>query len=719
MGARASQPSGSRRGGLIAATLRAAYPGTRACLHAALCGAGSDGVGIALPHSPLSRATLLDDLCRLFEAGSRLGIDDSSLACAAAEAPPAFAALAAVLYSARGFARAAGVDEIRQRGEGGANEADAAGVSIDTIAFAPTLREALEQLRARAAHVIAAPRRLVAALPESADATPSAALLRLLAAAVGNETALMTALRAHPYGIDPLELRQAAQAGADGQRGVNPKSLAAAMRGGPGRDAAFAAASAIETVRTLRQAKRFTLARAIDVLAEAVSGWAPSAEGAAQADIAKLRAAAKIADDVWAAAKQPAAVRVRSQVFVDAFACAALGPQAILVPRGSLRGDDIDAELCFADADENPMPWRLFAALAGQTRAAGADGDPSDGAHPMIVVAEPFPQAVTALLAEPPTAGISLTNWQWPAPETALPVVASGMTFSASRLNSYVKCSRRWFYEYLCAAIDEPASMQAAYGRVLHAALEALHREIRTPHQHSTAELLQRLLAELDGAFGRSRGDFSSQLEYEVCRQRARRVSEQYVRWLEQESKHGQLEIVHVELSQRFSRGGHQFVGYIDRIDQPAGGGPVTIYDYKTGRIDDDPQTYLDKVRRGEEAQLALYYAMRADSGERVGRIALVSLRDPRDDVWILALDIVPGDAPPVMSRAAGSGVQSVTCSQADLDASFAALIARCDLLTKTGVAHFAVGEDPPCGYCAYALACRERPADEERIFAR
>jgi hypothetical protein len=154
-------------------------------------------------------------------------------------------------------------------------------------------------------------------------------------------------------------------------------------------------------------------------------------------------------------------------------------------------------------------------------------------------------------------------------------------------------------------------------------------------------------------------------------------------------------------------------------MDRPVGGGPVTIFDYKTGRIDSDAHEYLEKVRRGDEAQLALYYAMRKAEGDEIARIALVSLRDPRDDVWILALDIVGDDGVPVIEREAHDGVLRATCSRADLDASLGALIERCDMLTKSGLDHYAAGEDPPCNFCAYARACRERPIDGERIFAR
>jgi len=179
------------------------------------------------------------------------------------------------------------------------------------------------------------------------------------------------------------------------------------------------------------------------------------------------------------------------------------------------------------------------------------------------------------------------------------------------------------------------------------------------------------------------------------------------------------MEIVHVELLARQRFGGHDFIGYIDRIDRPLGGGPVTILDYKTGRIDTDPRAYLAKVRRGDEAQLALYYAMRRASGDEVARIALVSIRDPRDAAWILALDIKDDAGKAVIEREPHDGVLRATCSRADLEASLAALVERCDFLTTQGLTHFPVGDDPPCNFCAYARSCRERPPDGERIFAR
>jgi RecB family exonuclease len=365
----------------------------------------------------------------------------------------------------------------------------------------------------------------------------------------------------------------------------------------------------------------------------------------------------------------------------------------------------------FEDDTSESLTWRMLAAALGMPDARPHELELRVGSDLSASVTSYLQAAITRADLSPPTA------YTWPNAEPPIVFKAPPMTFSASRLNAYVKCPRRWFFDYLCQVLPDPSSLQAAYGSVVHDALESLHRAVRVPDRHDPGVMLERLLKELDVAFGNARDDFPSQLEYEVSRARARRIAEHYVRWLVAESARAPMQVEHVELMQRLTLGGHDFIGYIDRIDRPVSGGPVTILDYKTGRIDADAAAYLDKVRCGDEAQLALYYAMRTASGDDVKRIALVSVRDPRDEVWILALDIEDGKAGTDVQRE--DGMLRAHCSRADLEASLSALVARCDALTKNGQTHFAAGADPPCGYCAYFGACRERPPRGERIFAR
>jgi RecB family exonuclease len=334
----------------------------------------------------------------------------------------------------------------------------------------------------------------------------------------------------------------------------------------------------------------------------------------------------------------------------------------------------------------------------------------------VIAVGQP---AVAALAQWFTGAQLHADIWGWPVPEAARPLVAPPMAFSASRLNGFVKCPRRWFFEYLCDAVEDEGSAAATYGKVFHEALEGLHRIIRVPADWSGNAILERLHAELDLAFDRNREAFASPLEFEVSRLKARTVAAHYTRWLRAEADDHPMEVESVEALQRWTMGGHEFVGFIDRIDRPVGGGAITIYDYKTGRIDEDPREYVAKIRRGEEAQLALYYTVRRMRGDEVGRMALISLRDPRDAVWVLALDVVDEAGNAVVERTARTGVVRGTCTPADMETAVSELLARADALTQAGTEHFAPGVDPPCSYCAYARACRERPADGERVFAR
>ena len=409
------------------------------------------------------------------------------------------------------------------------------------------------------------------------------------------------------------------------------------------------------------------------------------------------------------------AVPIACATLLEAFdAAARRGVRAVALPRWCAVTLASSAPpglrlVAYADIDDPAATASIEFATQGESRSA-------TDARLEIRVLQAAHSAVAAWFA---ATSAEEPVWHWPLPESPRPLVAPAMTFSASRLNGFVKCPRRWFFEYLCDALEDEGSAAATYGKVFHEALEALHRVMRMPADFSGNAMLERLFAELDLAFERNRPEFASALEFEVSRLRARAVAVHYARWLRAEADDHPMEVEAVEVLQRWSLGGHEFVGYIDRIDRPTEGGAVSIYDYKTGRIDDDPRAYVEKMRRGEEAQLALYHVVRRMRGDRIGRLALVSLRDPRDRVWLLALDMVDAEGNAEVERAVRSGVIRGTCTQADIDAAIASLVARADLLTRTGVEHFEAGSDPPCAYCTYARACRDRPADGERVFAR
>lgn len=629
---------------------------------------------------------MLDDLCAAFIACEEAGVRATDLAALAAEGEPAVAAPAAMLYAASALLQHAGVrfDSVR-------HWASAKGDDASKIVAASSLSEAIVKARASGACVLALPRDWLANPRLNATDVMQPALLALGAAMFGQRDAIAAFLRAAPLAMDELVVERML-ATAPTQGSFDLKALAL---GAPHvhRESLLRAAQIVAELQSAHERGVFDLAKAATLAADLLAEDGPSSVGSSS-----VVEAAKAAARVWAAGEQPVPAAAQVQLLGEALTCRAT-EGARLVTVASIWPADLNI-----GPRETSLGEQLLNALDRRPHRAPVD----------IVVA-----SGDDLSRHEPAAPAPSSSWSWPEADEPSLVTVPGMVFSASRLNSYVKCGRRWFFEYLCAALEEPASIQTAYGRVLHAALEALHRDVRVPNKHSAEDMLRRLTLELDLAFGRSRADFDSQLAYEISRQRARRMAEQYVRWLATESARAPMEIVHVELQRRLQRDGYEFVGYIDRIDRPVGGGPVTIYDYKTGRIAEDASEYLDDVRKGAEAQLALYYAMWQPTGEPIERVALVSLHDPRDEVWMLSLDLVTEAHAADASAELSSGIAHAACTPADLDRSFKALVERCDLLTKHGVEHFAPGDDPPCAHCVYNIACRERPAPEVRVFAR
>ncbi|MDQ6824660.1 MAG: hypothetical protein M3007_04265, partial [Candidatus Eremiobacteraeota bacterium] len=139
----------------------AAVAGIRACLQAALGAVSTQNLFLALPNAQLARAVLLDDLSAAYERCHRLGVDDATLACAAAEGTPGLASLASLLYAARGIARAAGIAE-----QGSLPVQSGAVAGAERI-HVREISAALERAQALKAHLVAVPRELIVSLGES------------------------------------------------------------------------------------------------------------------------------------------------------------------------------------------------------------------------------------------------------------------------------------------------------------------------------------------------------------------------------------------------------------------------------------------------------------------------------------------------------------------------------------------------------------------------
>lgn len=323
------------------------------------------------------------------------------------------------------------------------------------------------------------------------------------------------------------------------------------------------------------------------------------------------------------------------------------------------------------------------------------------------------PAAASAPLTEGPPEQFTLA--QPVDPENGAGVRTHNPRFSASQLNTYVECARKWFYRYLCAAIEDRGSAASFYGTAFHAALEDLHAEFPQPANADPADLDRKLEGYINAAFDRRRTLFDTPVEYELQRRRARRTARKYVEWLVAESKRSPFTVVGCELSAELQIDGYDFIGYIDRLDRDDRTGTVTVIDYKTGSIATSAAEYREKVRLFKDFQLPFYYWARTESGDRVSRLALVPLKDALLDVRPIVLEVVPVPSAPARSNST-TGVIPIS----ELERARVRMVELCAELTAGTTSAFKVSDDADaCVYCVYKTACANRPYPEEERFAR
>ncbi len=288
--------------------------------------------------------------------------------------------------------------------------------------------------------------------------------------------------------------------------------------------------------------------------------------------------------------------------------------------------------------------------------------------------------------------------------------------FSASALNAFAECPRKWYYRYVCAAVEDPGSSASFYGTAFHLALEHFHEEFPRPGDADEALMRERIVAYVDRAFAQHRDDFDSAIEVELQLRRAQRTAQRYVDWLVAQSRRAPFTVIGRELPANLDLGGHAFVGFIDRLDRDDGTGNVSVIDYKTGAIAATAGEYLDKVRAFKDFQLPFYYWARTEQGDRVTRLALLPLKDAMLDVEPVVLEVVPG--PTAQARRSEATVGTIGIDV--LERARARMIDICTELTNGSIESFAVTTDPAaCTYCAYKLACSQRPHAEREKFGR
>ncbi len=273
--------------------------------------------------------------------------------------------------------------------------------------------------------------------------------------------------------------------------------------------------------------------------------------------------------------------------------------------------------------------------------------------------------------------------------------------FSASALNAYAECRRKWFYRYACGAIEDRGSAASAYGSAFHLALEDFHGEYPRPVAADEAAMRRRIRECITWAFETHRNGFETRVELELQTRRAQRTAQRYVDWLLVQEKEAPFEVLGREVPAELELDGRPFVGYIDRLDRDELSGGVAVIDYKTGNISATPAEYVEKIRTFRDFQLPFYYWARTAAGDRVTRLVLIPLKDALLDVRPVALQV-------------GRNV-----SAGELERSRERMIALSAELASGETRSFETTRDAAaCVYCAYALACASKPPSEAQRFA-
>jgi DNA helicase-2/ATP-dependent DNA helicase PcrA len=197
-----------------------------------------------------------------------------------------------------------------------------------------------------------------------------------------------------------------------------------------------------------------------------------------------------------------------------------------------------------------------------------------------------------------------------PAPRSRPPSLADRqLTLSYGQISDYLDCPTRYRYAHVIR-IPTPASHQMAYGRALHAAVQAFHRR----QLAAKPMTLDELHAELDDNW-ESVG-FLTQQHEQARRTAAREALERF--WREQQTDPARPIAVEQEFSVVLGR--DRVRGRYDRIDRDPDG-RISITDYKSSDVR-DPATAGRRSR--ESLQLSIYaLAYESQHGQLPAEVAL------------------------------------------------------------------------------------------------
>lgn len=286
----------------------------------------------------------------------------------------------------------------------------------------------------------------------------------------------------------------------------------------------------------------------------------------------------------------------------------------------------------FGGAPATPSRALEIGTRAFASESAPRTASPCARAASAVSRVEPDTKHAERLRALDPLAGW----WAMPAAAERLPV-RPGFSMSASKLNSFARCSRQFFYRNVLK-IKEPESIYLRVGNLVHEALQeiispgATGDEVRAALQHAgTREIAERLVTKEFPEAGPWMRELSvkylENMLRDVAGLEAQREGNYRVRLLE-EKVEGDVE-------------GMPLRGRFDRIDDVDGIGPVVI-DYKiSGSVDKSCGTILKKMETSYW-QIPVYAFMAAFKDVQPAAFVYYAL-PPGDESHATGVQLAPG----------------------------------------------------------------------------
>ena len=333
------------------------------------------------------------------------------------------------------------------------------------------------------------------------------------------------------------------------------------------------------------------------------------------------------------------------------------------------------------------------------------------------------------LAAAPSTpGGVDLTFVRSPDPfpreaPGALGLDPAALVLSASRLEEYRDCPRKFYYSKLLHLVPATRS-EALFGTIVHEVLAAFHDahpDLQAARDEAgRAALAAELRAAFEAALLAAHERFLSEFDYRRQVAAARAMVGPYLELLPQEPVPW---VAGREAELEFPAGPARMLAKIDRIlaDAPAlaDARQVLISDYKTAQsVNPRGLTLKKRITDGHELQLVTYYQAylsRYGVAPRwLGKVFLRRRSEWRPGALQVLLQVSatkPGGD--FSGRRGRKWTDRAWIAPEELDEAWAAILTRVGEILDPGRAGFGITPAPSvCGWCAYGAICGKEDGD-------